>query len=81
MPVTDAASSCINAGNTYYSNNDFCLPYFRAFNSPLPFGNFEANVRSICVNQLCKGFLGKFSSYLRACEAFGVNAVSMMSSL
>ncbi|XP_065894718.1 uncharacterized protein [Dysidea avara] len=74
VQVTDAASSCINAGNTYYNNNDFCLPYFRAFHSPLPFGDFEANARSICVNQLCKGFLGKFSSYARACEAFGVDA-------
>jgi len=81
VPITDTARSCINAGDTYFTDNDFCLPHFRALNSPLPFDKLEANYRSICESQLCKSFLGKFANYLRACEAFGVDAVSLIISL
>jgi len=76
VPVTDTAKNCVNAGNEFFTNNDFCLPYYRVFNSPQPFDKLEATARSICESQSCKSFLGEFANYLSACEAFGVDAVS-----
>jgi len=78
VPITDDARNCLSAADTFFEDNDFCVPYFRAFfNHPLGVNvSFDTAAEGVCTNKRCKDRLEDFAFYLINCEALRDTEVS-----